>query len=50
MARFDSSAGDGLSAQLRQARAQALAQWQALGYDKNSTLGCDEVLKRAAAR
>jgi general secretion pathway protein M len=39
MARFNSSAGAGLSAQLAQARAQALAQWQALGERERLALG-----------
>lgn len=37
MARFNSG-GDGLAAQLQQAKAQALAQWQALGERERLTL------------
>ncbi|WP_082567521.1 type II secretion system protein GspM [Pelomonas sp. Root1217] len=39
MARFNSSAGDGLSAQLGQAKAQALAHWQALGERERFAVG-----------
>jgi general secretion pathway protein M len=39
MARFNSSAGDGLSARLGQAKAQALAHWQALGERERFAVG-----------
>jgi general secretion pathway protein M len=39
MVRFNSSAGDGLSAQLKQARAQVLAHWQALGERERLAVG-----------
>lgn len=44
MARSHSTAGDGLAAQLRQARAQAEAQWQALGDRERLALGAVAVL------
>ena len=39
MARINSNAGDGLSAQLGQAKAQALAHWQALGERERFAVG-----------
>jgi len=39
MARFSSPAGDGLPAQWRQARTQAVARWQALGARERLVLG-----------
>lgn len=39
MARFNSPAGDGFKAQLQQARAQALARWQALGERERLAVG-----------
>ena len=39
MARFSSPAGDGLQAQWRQARAQAVTRWQALGERERLVLG-----------
>ncbi|MGM9483658.1 type II secretion system protein GspM [Roseateles sp. NT4] len=44
MARFNSSGGDGLAAQYQQAKAQALAQWQALGERERLALGAVGVL------
>lgn len=44
MARFNSNAGDGLAAQLGQAKAQALAQWQSLGERERLVVGAVGVL------
>ena len=44
MARFNSPAGEGLKAQLLQARTQALAQWQALGERERLAVGSIGVL------
>ena len=44
MARFNSGAGEGLAAQLQQARVQAAAQWQAMGERERLAIGAVGVL------